>query len=459
MRSKFFGFLVLVPALFFLLRDSGGSSSASSEVVRATTPTWAKTLVNTYGGIKLRQGMPDSAGGLVAVGDNGNYSNLDGWAAHFDKDGKILKQMNYSGKKYDRLYSVCASDDKGYMAAGRTQFEPFGIYDQYGFGLLMKLDAGLTPAWAKIYTGLSAANYIPLVIKLKTKGYLAIMYSWGGYDSGLVAMRLDSSGCVVWSRIMKSDLAYYLHEITEILQAADGSMLLVGSVFTKDNSRKDGLIIKIDAQGNLIWAKAYGKKETYEEFYTAHLTPTGDLMVFGSHYVDFRASHALVMKIGPTGTVKWQNLYQNLGYNGFRFGLPKAGGGFFALGECNGANSVRFLFVKGDATGKILSKKAYAAFSGPYPNYYEKVADAFWSSDGGIFLLDQDTVTDGYVAKLDVNGILPKACRLTTVNIARSKSTFKPSDIVIPYENISVTEKPTRITAKATSFTTTEGCR
>lgn len=460
MRAKAICLSIFVSALIFLTWNPGQSSSSAREAAPPKTPTWAKTIKNSNGGVRMRQGMPDSEGGCLVVGDNGYWSNLDGWAAHVDKDGQILNQMNYSGKKHDRLYSLCASGDKGYIAAGWTQFEISGINESGGYGLLMKLDAGLKPAWAKSYTALKYANFIPAVIKLKTKGYLAVMESWGDSDSGLVIMSLDSSGCVVWSRILKTDLAYSFPEISEIIQAPDGGFLLIGTLFIRSNSRKDGVIIKIDGKGNLKWAKTYGQTESYEEFYSAFLTANGDLMVFGCHYPDFTASHALVLKIDQNGRIKWQILYKKLGNNGFRFGLAGSGGGFYAVGDSDGYSSVQINSVKGDATGKILSKKGYAAFYGPYPNYYETVSDAFWSSDGGIIVLNRIlwSYTDGYVAKMDANGILPKACQMMSVNISRSKANFKSTDMIFPYETIAVTEKPTTIKATATSCTASEAC-
>lgn len=462
MRSKLMGLCLLVSMLLFSSGNWAQRSPDSRKALPLATPTWAKSVENSFnGGVRMRQGMPDSEGGCLVVGDNGYSSNLDGWAAHFDKTGQILKQVNYSGKKHDRLYSICASDDKGYLSAGWTQFEISGITENSGLGLLMKIDAGLNPAWSKVYSGLKYTNFIPLVIKLKTKGYLAIMESWGDEDSGLVIMRLDSSGCIVWSRILKTDLAHYFPEISEIIQTPDGGFLLIGTLFIRDNSRKDGVIIKIDGKGNLKWAKAYGKTESYEEFYSAFLTAASDLMVFGCHYPDFTASHALVLKIDQNGNIKWQILYKKLGNNGFRFGLAGSGGGFYAVGNSDGSSSVQINYVKGDGTGKILSKKGYAAFYGPYPNYYETVSDAFWSSDGGIIVLNRLlwSYTDGYVAKMDANGILPKACQLMSVNIARSKSNFQQTEITFSYETITVIEKPAKITAKATSFTLNEACR
>jgi hypothetical protein len=458
MRIRRRSFYLLIPAFCALAAVGRGSSDPFASDPPAT-PVWAKSIVNYYGGTRLRDGMPDAAGGGLAVGDIGYSPNLDGWAVHFDKDGALLKQMSYGGSKHDRFYAVCASDDKQYVAAGRTGFTQFGIYDQEGTGLLMKLNADLAPVWTKSYMGLADASYFFRVAKLKTKGYLATMYTWGGLVSGLVVMRLDSAGCVVWARILKADLTYALHEINEILPTSDGGCYLVGSDYTWDNHRKDGLVIKIDSRGDFKWAKVVGGADTFEEFYSAYLTAAGDLMVFGCYYPDFRGAHPLILKISPSGTILWQNLYKKLGYSGFRYGIMGPGAGFCALGYNDGPASVRINYLKADATGKVLSKKGYAVFRGAYPNYYERLVDAFWSSDGGIIALDSDTITNAYIVKMDAAGRLPETCQTLSLDVARSRASYKASDITLPYESLAVAVKAAKLTAKATTFATDLACR
>jgi len=444
----------LAVLVILVMAGSWKRADGSSDAQAAAVPVWAQGIKDntSYYGIRTFRGLSDSSGGCLAVGDSGSeyFSSLDAWAVHLDKTGKILNQMIYGGKTHERLISICESADTGYLVAGRTQFDPVG--EQGGYGLLMKLGADLNPIWAKTISASRTENWIERVLKLnKAQGYLAIMpfKESNCYPTALV--RLNSSGSVVWAfKLGDANLSF---DIREVFQAPDGGIFLAGSVHTL--LEYDAVIVRIDGNGNFKWAKTFGGAgaNSSERIESAYLTSSNNLMVFGAS-----GGTGLALKLDLNGNVKWQYLYQGSLQNpgGVRYGIPGEGGGFYFVGT-DSLNDTEINFVKCDSTGRILSKKAYRAFSGS--TLHEWMSHAFRSSDGGIFILNEYVFpSDVVIAKLNSIGNLPQKCPPISWNVTRSKTKYKLIDISVPYASVKVTVKSTTISARNVSFAASDAC-
>lgn len=452
------GFWSVSVAVSALLIAAGPAVQTAGFPARdAAASTWAVGLKNSWGGVRLYRGLADTAGGCLAAGDTGYSSDRDAWAVHLDKTGAILKQMTYAGKNNDRLTSLCAATDAGYLAAGWTQFTGTGFFEKGGAGWLLKLRADLSPAWAKSYSASKTSSRFVRVIKLtKASGYLAILEFEDEYYYYNAVLRLNASGSVVWAYKIGDHEFHF--DVQEVLPAADGGFFLVGSGSGQSTS-ENGLVVRLASNGRTVWAKTIGQgAPVYERLESAFLTGGGDLMVFGANHTE---QAGLALRLDAKGNVKWQYYYKDpaLFSTGLSLGLPGGGSGFYILGSyCY--NGVRSLFAKCDATGKILAKKEYPAFGGPAPNYNEHVAHAFPSSDGGIFLLSSDVMSmDAVAAKLDAAGSLPAKCRPLNYGLSRSRSSYAPESLTIPWTSVKVTVRSAPAVAKPSTLAASPVCR
>lgn len=453
------GFVSVSMAASMILIAAGSADRTAGFPAReaAASSAWAVGLKNSWGGVRLYRGLADAAGGCLAAGDSGYSSDRDGWAVHLDKTGKVLAQMTYAGKNNDRLTSLCAATDAGYLAAGWTQFTGTGFFEEGGKGWLVKLKPDLKPAWAKAYSASKTSSRFARIAKLtKASGYVAILEVEDEYSYFNVVLRLNTAGAVVWAYKL-GDHGFHF-SLREVLPAADGGFFLVGSGSGASTS-ENGLIIRLASNGRPLWAKTIGRGvPVYERLESAFLTGGGDLMVFGANHNE----HAgLALKLDAKGRVKWQNFYQDPTFysTGLSFGVPGAGSGFYILGSYL-SNSVRTVFAKCDATGRILAKKAYPAFGGQMPNYYENVVHAFRASDGGIFLLSSEVMSmDTVAAKLDAAGSLPAKCRPLNYRLSRSRSSYVPESLTIPWTSVKITVKAAPAVAKPSTLAASPVCR
>lgn len=447
-------FLVSAAAALLLAGGPAGAPGSSGSA-DGGVPVWAKRIDNIYGGVRVSGGLADAQGGCLAVGDSGYLSDLDAWAVHLDKGGAVLDQKAYAGSQHDRLISACAAVDGGYLAAGWTRFKGTGFFEEGGVGLLMKLGSKLDPVWVKTVSASSTMSRLTKVLTLaKTQGYLAVLEFEEDYETRAAVLRLTAKGAVVWARtIGDAENSFYC---VDAAPTVDGGFALAGNLF-KGFEAGDGCVVKIDGDGRLRWAKAFGEAGGVSERVSSVLAAGGgDLLLIGESYNE-RA--AIALKLDAQGKLKWQTFYKDqAGFApGLDFGIALRGGAFALLGSyCY--NGVRIVFARCDAAGKILSKTSYPAFGGPAPNYGETAVDAFPSSDGGLFLLNTDVMGDVAAAKLDLLGRLPKLCSPTAWPAAASKSKYVLSDASLAWESLRVTVKAASVKAKSASGASDDAC-
>ena len=82
---------------------------------------------------------------------------------------------------------------------------------------------------------------------------------------------------VEWEKIYnRSDYDY----VYSIANTPDGGFVVVGSTYSEEFQSSDILILKISIQGNLVWEKTFGGKDT-ERAYSVIATPDGEYVIAG----------------------------------------------------------------------------------------------------------------------------------------------------------------------------------
>ncbi|MBN2207114.1 MAG: hypothetical protein JW742_06905 [Candidatus Aminicenantes bacterium] len=452
-RGFFLGCVSAATTLFLAVGPAGetGISGAADEAV----PVWAKRIDNMWGGVRVSGGLADAQGGCLAVGDSGYSSNLDAWAVHLDKSGAVLDQKTYAGSQHDRLTSICAAVDGGYLAAGWTRFKGVGLFEEGGVGLLMKLGSRLDPAWVKTFSASPTMSRLTKILTLaKNQGYLAVLAFEENALTRRAVLRLNAKGGILWARKLGDVETSF--QCVDAIQTPDGGFVLAGNLY-KGYESGDGCVVKIDSGGRFQWAKAFGEGGAASERVSSVLTMGGgDLLLIGDSY---KEQAGLALKLDPRGNLKWQNAYKDqAGFaEGLDFGIALRGGAFAFVGSyCS--NGVRIVFARCSATGKILQTKSYIAFGGPAPNYYETLVRALPSSDGGVFILVTEVMGDVVAAKMDLQGTLPKTCALAAWTASASKSKYTLADAPLAYTSLRVTVKAASVKAKSVPYASGDAC-
>ena len=220
----------------------------------------------------------------------------DGYVVKVDAEGKTVWNITLAGEGVDKLFSAVRTQD-GFVLVGLT----------YLFGgdsdvWVVKIDGDGDEAWSKTYGG-AIEDAGRAVASTGGSDYVVAGYtnSMGNGDYDFLLLKLDSSGNMLWNKTyggVESDKAYAMVE-------AAGGYVVVGDTRSKGAGESDAWVIKVDADGNLVWDKTVGGEgfdmptcvtvSGYEGFLVGGFT-----FSFGNGERDF-----WLFKVDDSGNVLW----------------------------------------------------------------------------------------------------------------------------------------------------------
>ncbi|MCA0430483.1 MAG: T9SS type A sorting domain-containing protein [Bacteroidetes bacterium] len=164
----------------------------------------------------------------------------------------------YGGSGVDIGYGLKQTLDSNYIIIGSST--SYG--DNGSDFFLMKIDSMGQFLWQKTFGGFN--QDVGKSIALLSDGGFVITgytssYGAGGYD--VLTIRTDKFGNQLW---LKSFGGLDWDFGNDVIIAADGNIVVCGSTYSFGYGNKDGLILKYDLSGNLLWQKYYGGKEDDE---------------------------------------------------------------------------------------------------------------------------------------------------------------------------------------------------
>lgn len=205
-----------------------------------------------------------------------SLGNSDFWVLKLDENGGLLNEKSFGGSADDRLYGLCSALDSGIMIAGESFSTNGNMPNNQGSGdmLLVKLTNNADFVWAKNY-GASFADYVTDIQSNALNGYYLSGKTYsnnaifagnhGKLDFSLV--RIDKNGNLIWAKTFggsENDLNYCL----AVLE--NGDWLMAGNSYSNDMQvaqnygNADVWIVKGDSAGALNWAKNWGGNDKDE---------------------------------------------------------------------------------------------------------------------------------------------------------------------------------------------------
>jgi len=151
----------------------------------------------------------------------------------------------YGGTGYDYAYSVQQTSDGGYIVAGFTSSFGAGSTDI----ILIKTDANGNIIWAKTYGG-TGYDHAYSFQQTSDGGYIVTgrtnSFGAGWYDAFLI--KTDANGNIIWAKAYGGtdwDWAY------SVQQTSDGGYIVAGYTESFGAGNYDIFLIKTDANGNI----------------------------------------------------------------------------------------------------------------------------------------------------------------------------------------------------------------
>lgn len=249
--------------------------------------------------------------GIIVVGQSSiNIAGQsDMWAIKTDKDGLLKWKKRFGGGKNDVGYDVIATSDGGFLFVGYTW--SYGNNQQV---YIVKTDFHGNTEWQKTYGG-SMWDVGNAVIEINGGGYLVAGYSNSpGISSGntdMYLLRINSNGELIWQSAY-GNKAFPNHEwAQDLIETSDGEFIVVGMRDRYNKGALNGLIIRIDGLGSLLWEKEFGdENQVSESIYSISKAMDGNYYLCTSFNSINKPKvfQGKVLKMDSVGNVGWARI-------------------------------------------------------------------------------------------------------------------------------------------------------
>ena len=350
-------------------------------------------FAKTYGG----KATDDSArilttpdNGFVVLGSTTSFTWGGPWLVKLAAEGSVQWEKTYSFSDYRPFMSVCGSPDGGYVLAGGTS----------SFLWVMRTDGVGEAVWQKTVPNNALSGTNPCFIcPAAGSGYFVVGSTNSGSDDDIWVIKLSADGDIVWQK------AYGLGAQERGVCAVvgpDGALVVAGTQVGAGDGIDRLLVFELDALGAVSWQNSYSSTDLG----LPGISSIGAAGDGGS----LLAGAGFVLKLGHDGTPEWARSYPSVGCSGIR---PTSDGGSIVVGTVP-SNGSDMAVIKLGANGDIEWQKA---FGGPF----QETGSAVVQTTGGDFAIAGVTSSFGAglqdlcVVRFSAGGGIG-ACRFSTAS-------------------------------------------
>lgn len=403
-----------------LIAKGDGGTVGSSKTISVTGReiTGQKVWDKVFGGNfseELGAVFPTSDGGFLLggfsnSGISGNkgissFGDDDFWVVRVNASGEKVWEKNYGGNASDRLRSIVATADGGFLLSGSSKSGPSGnkkssMFGSYDFWVV-KINSTGEPLWDQSF-GTSGRDEIRSVSPTADGGFLLVGVfddnTYGDSKAGIV--KINASGAKQFEKSFDGGAGGYGNdEFNGAVPTTDGGFLLAGTSYGfGSNNYSEAWVVKINSTGNLLWEKAFGGN-LIDELKSIVATGDGGFLLGGySSTISGGSKSAIyygerdwwLIKINASGEKQWDKAYGG-NSNDFLYSIvPTTDGGFLLGGASySGFSGVKSASSYGDVDYWVIKitpsgeKVRDWTFGG---NSIDELRSIAPTSDGGFLL-------------------------------------------------------------------------
>ncbi len=286
----------------------------------------ADIITTNDGGFALLGYSKSSDGNVTS-----NAGSQDFWLIKISADGNLSWQKNFGYPGADYGTTLLQTDDNGYLITGVLDVTASGgegnskSTQRHAGGDIwaIKLNVSGDLEWSKYYGG--SFTETPFgVVKTEDNSFIIagssdsndvdITNNKGSYDFWI--LKISNDGTLLWEK------NYGGSEIDEprgITATNDGNFMIVGDTrssdkdITNNNGAADLWMLKINADGGLIWQKTIGAT-SFDVARSISKTQDNGFVISGSSrssdagFTNKGQNDAWVLKVNALGEIEWQKL-------------------------------------------------------------------------------------------------------------------------------------------------------
>jgi hypothetical protein len=263
--------------------------------------------VYTYGGIQddyARQIISTNDSGFIVVGTTASFGNgnTDVYVVKLDSNGRKIWTKVYGTSAVEWGYSIRQTYDQGYIITGFTNQMVANGYDVY----LLKIDSAGTFNWQKSIGGTDwdfgyALDLAP------DSGFIICgkSYSYTNGGSDVFIVKTDSNGTINWQKNYGGTLD---ESGNAIIKNRDNSYFITGETNSFGTGDKDLYALKINSSGDTLWTKIFGTTK-FDAAYGVDTTLDSNYVLIGTSFgdlLDTLSSQIIFLKIDSLGNEMWR---------------------------------------------------------------------------------------------------------------------------------------------------------
>jgi hypothetical protein len=273
----------------------------------------------------------------------------------------------YGGPHGDMGTAVFETADSGFLVIGNSFSFRIDSEDIY----LIRTDRNGDTLWTRTY-GEPAYKQAEAALPTNDGGYVVVGCLADMSEGGGLVFKIGAAGESLWARLYPD--ACVLHGICQL---PDGRYMVTG---TTADYPEDIWLAQLDSVGEVLWSRRYGG--IGEDFGWKVLeTPDGGYVIAGeTPSSDTGYCDIYLVRTDSAGDTLWTRAYGGLGAEGPRQMLLTADGGYLVVGGSNTASYPDVYLVRTDSNGDTLWTRRYG---GPW----EDGADDVIAADGGYVVL------------------------------------------------------------------------
>jgi gliding motility-associated-like protein len=281
----------------------------------ATSVNWFVNGINNGNGNSISVSFPVGVWQIKLVASNNNCTDTS-IAYYFNSgiagpDHKTIISSYGLPSAIDNPTGLTGLKKGGYILTGGSYIYYGGQYEK---GLLIKVKDSGCIEWTKILD--SRYGAVESVQNLQDGGFLV---AGGSYYIDTYLVRFDQDGNVKW----KKSYQYHGLIIHKTFELSDGSIIALGS----DEGTFSGCtVLKLDAQGNLLWNKYYKKSESDFAYPLGVAEYGNNIFVSGNlanpnqeaqYNSEYNKDGFIVCLNSSSGATNWSKNYGAAGYSDF----------------------------------------------------------------------------------------------------------------------------------------------
>ena len=430
-------------------------SNSSIQARLLSIPTWAKT----YGGSNddvATSIQKTSDGGYIVSGFNSfsGINNSDAWVLKLNANGGVMWQTTYGGNGGDHAYAIEQTSDRGYITVGSTRSFGAGGLDFW----VIKLDANGGVMWQKTYGG-SENDWATSIHQTEDGGYIVsgMVDSFGAGSDDAWVIKLDANGAIVWQKTYGGNNADWINAIQ---QTSDGGYIAAGWTASYSAGNYDVWVLRLDTNGAVVWQKTYGGRSG-DFANSVQLTSDGGYIVAG-YTASFGAGNfdIWVLRLDSSGAAIWQKTYGGIADDRANSVQQTSDGGYIVAGYTSsfGAGNSDVWVLKLDSNGEVEWQKTYGGSGNEYAYSIQQTSDSGYIVAGYTFSFGAGGA-DVWVLKLDSYGEILTSCNLIgNTLVAPNETSITSSISAVTGIASMVTPSPTSAAVQSTSIVPIEQC-